>query len=119
MPSLVRRLTSSHDMTFGQSLANYAQKSEACAQNCRCRCLVMLREWFLDTSIGLPYVDASNVRPADIPILVAAIKSTIVNTVDVDQLVSFTWTLDKNTRKFIASAMITTIYGDTLNIQVP
>lgn len=53
----VRRITAGGDWTFGQGLANYADKSEAIRQNVVTRIKSFKRDWFLDDSANIAWFD--------------------------------------------------------------
>ncbi len=116
--TIVRRLDPSGDITFGHGAANYAQRSEACAQNVRTRLLTIFSEWFLDTSAGVPYIGQVFSDPASLPMAEATIKQIILQTTDVQTLDNFVISLDHVTREASVSCIATTIYNDVLNIQV-
>lgn len=53
----VRRLDKHHDWTFGQGMENYANQSEAIAQNVQTRLWSFTHDWFLDLEHGLPWLE--------------------------------------------------------------
>lgn len=116
--TIVRRVDTSFDMTFGYGLANFARDSEAVAQAVRTRLQLLFNEWFLDTSAGVPYLQQGMVKPANLPLIESMVKQTIVDTDGVAELRSFTMSLDRETRRLTIAATVATIYGDTTNIQV-
>lgn len=115
---LSRRLDDNHDMTFGGGLANFATRSEACAQNVRTRLMLIQEEWFLDITNGVPYLQQIAVKPADLALVESVIKQRILDTEDVAELRSFDMQFDSETRKLSIQATVSTVYGDTLNIKV-
>lgn len=116
--TIVRRLSGSGDMTFGQGLANFAKASEACAQNVTTRLKLILGEWFLDTSAGVPYVETIFKEHVPQQLVEAQFKQTILETTDVQTLNSFSMTLNHKDRNASISVGITTVYNDVLNINV-
>lgn len=116
--TIVRRLSPLGDMTFGQGLANYARRAEACAQCVRTRLLLVLGEWFLDDEAGVPYLERVFADRTPLPAVEAVIKGTILATTDVQAVTAFVMTLDRATRRLSIAATVTTIYGETINIQV-
>lgn len=105
-------------MTFGQGRANFATSSEAVAQNVRTRLLLIQEEWFLDIAAGVPYLGKIAVKPADLPLAEALLKRRILETEGVEEILSFSLQLDRETRKLQVSASVATIYGTTENIKV-
>jgi hypothetical protein len=115
---IVRRLDVNGDMTFGQGLANMARDAEAVAQNVRTRLLLLLGEWFLDTSEGVPYLEEIFVKPENLPLTESTLKARIVETEGIATLESFELDFDRNSRKVNIFCTVTTIYGTTDNIRV-
>lgn len=115
---LTRRLSTDWDMTFGLGLANFANDSEAVAQNVKSRLQLLRGEWMLDTDAGVPYLQSIAVKPANIPLSESLIKQTILGTDGVLEITSFSTALDRDTRRLNVIGTITTIYGDITNIKV-
>lgn len=116
--TIVRRLSPTGDMMFGQGLANYARRAEACAQNVRTRLRLVLGEWFLDDDAGVPYLEQVFADHTPLPTVEAVIKGTILATTDVQAVTAVVMTLDRAARRLSIAATVTTIYGETVNIQV-
>ena len=114
----VRRLDENHDMTFGNGLANMAVDAEAFAQNVKTRLLLLQGEWFLDTDAGVPYLQEIMVKPANLPLVEAIIKRTILETEDALEIRSFSMNLNGNTRKLEIAATVSNVYGSIANIRV-
>jgi hypothetical protein len=121
----VRRLDANHDMTFGGGKNNYAATGEATGQRLRTRLLLILGEWFLDTTAGVPWLQPpdSDTRPImggprDLQYSEGVLKAAILGTDGVATLDSFSMTFDGTTRKLSVSASGTTADGDAFNIQV-
>lgn len=115
---LVRRLDPGHDMTFGQGMANYARDDEATAQAVKTRLLLLLEEWFLDTSAGVPHLQKIMVKPSNLPLAEAIIKRTILQTEGVAELHSFGMTFDREARRLTIQATVANTYGTVANIKV-
>ncbi len=116
--TIVRRLSPTGDMMFGQGLANFAARAEACAQNVRTRLRLVLGEWFLDDDAGVPYLSQVFADHTPLATVEATIKAAILGTTDVQAVVSFAMTLDHARRLLSITTTVTTIYGETINIQV-
>ena len=114
---LTRRKTN-NDMTFGQSLANFAVDAEATAQNVATRLRAFQGEWFMDTSFGVPWHQSILVKPSNVPLSEALLKAIILGTDGVDKIIDFSFDVDSATRTATVVANITTVYGTTENIQV-
>lgn len=116
--TIVRRLSPTGDMMFGQGLGNFASATEAAAQNVRTRLLLIRGEWFLDLDAGTPYREEVFVSPVQLALAESAIKQAILGTIDVSEITEFSLVLDHNTRLLTVAATITTIYDETASITV-
>jgi hypothetical protein len=81
----VRRLDYFADWTFGQGLANYADRGESTAQRTRTRLLSFQGDWFLDLDYGMPWLTDFE-RPGNLPDIERAARLTILQTSGVAQL---------------------------------
>ena len=109
---IVRRLDSNHDMSFGHGVADMANEAESVAQRVQTRLLLLFSEWFLDTEVGVPYLQDVTIKPANLPLAQAVVKRTIL------EIRSFNMTLDRETRRLAINATVTNVYGTTSNIKV-
>jgi hypothetical protein len=73
-----------------------------------------LEEWFLDTSAGVPYLQQIFTKPVDAGLIVNLISGEISKEKDVTQVQNAQIEFDKENRKFIYSANITTVYGNAV-----
>lgn len=115
---IVRRLDSNHDMSFGHGVADMANEAESVAQRVQTRLLLLFSEWFLDTEVGVPYLQDVTIKPANLPLAQAVVKRTILETDGVLEIRSFNMTLDRETRRLAINATVTNVYGTTSNIKV-
>lgn len=115
---IVRRLTSSHDMTFGNGVSDYAETVEAIAQNVKTRLLLLQEEWFLDISAGVPWLQKIMVKPARLLLTNTIIKRTILKTEGVTGISKYSTSFDRETRALRIATTITTIYNEDIDIQV-
>lgn len=114
----VRRLDEGHDMSFGLGMGNIARDSEAVAQKVRTRLCSLKGEWFLDTEHGVPYLDELVNKPVNQNYAEAVLKQTILDTEGVESVSEWSATLDRGTRRFNVSCVVSTVYGTTANIRV-
>lgn len=106
-----RALSPSGDYTFGQGTANYLiDLPQTVGQAVKTRLLLLTQEWFLDVTEGTPYstqiLGTNTQATRDL-----AIKARILRTPGVKQLSQYASRVVD--RKFIVSAVIDTIYGQT------
>lgn len=109
----VRRLTNSHDMSFGSGRGDFAVGVEAVAQMVKTRLLLVRGEWFLDTDAGMPYLTEILGKSVDLARAEATFKAAIVSVEGVLSLTSFDLTANTTTRKMTVTASVNTIYGET------
>lgn len=123
--AIVRRLDSSHDMTFGRGTRNIASGAEATAQRLKCRLLMLMGEWFLDTTAGVPWFftpegttikPIMGVKPRDLGYAESVLKSVILGTDGVASIVSFLLTFDGPTRRAKVACTVVSVDGDVINI---
>jgi hypothetical protein len=67
---------------------------EAIRQHCQCRLRFFLGEWFLDTSIGVPYFEDILIKNPSLPILNDIFKDQILETKGVLDFISFEMVFD-------------------------
>jgi hypothetical protein len=102
---ICRRLVND-DITGGHGLANFCQGAEAIAQTVRCELRIILGEWFLDVTKGVPWIRNRNAGadailgrfPTDISYAEATIKAAVLRIDGVKSLTSFTLDLNHATR---------------------
>lgn len=119
----VRRLDKNHDPYFGRGAMDYCSGAEAAQQSLRCRLLVILGEWFLDTSAGVPWwqPEDSDTQPImggprNLQYAEATLKTAILGTDGVATLDTFSLTVNGKTRKLTVSCSGTTVDGSAFTI---
>jgi hypothetical protein len=80
-------------------------------QNLKTRLLFFREEWFLDTSVGLPYFSDIMVKTPNIPNISAIIKSEILKVTGVKSIEMFDLFYDIPKRKLTVNFTVSTIYG--------
>lgn len=106
----VRRLVD-NDMTFGQGFSNFAVDVEAVEQRVATRLRLLLGEWFLDTSAGVPYIQRIVEKPTDLAFAEAILKRKILETEGVFSIDSWGMTYDSENRELTVTCSVSTIYG--------
>jgi hypothetical protein len=109
-----RGLTQDRDYRFGEGPSEFLVNSPACVAQAVLTALLLHRgEWFLDTTVGMPWetqVLGYNTQS----LYDAAIKSVILGVEGVDSIVTYSSTLNRATRALLVAATLNTIYGRTL-----
>ena len=129
----IRRLDANGDMTFGDGLRNFATGSEATAQRIRTAPRILLAEWFLDITKGLPWFGTEDPDDPNFtgvtPILGAAgganlayaealIKAYILLIEGVASLKSFVMEFDHQTRALAAAAFGIDVDGGQFEVEI-
>ncbi|WP_175788105.1 hypothetical protein [Burkholderia cenocepacia] len=108
-----RKLDAYGDYVFGGSANDFLVNSpDAVAQAVITRLRLLRGEWFLDTTVGMPWetdvIGKNTQGTAD-----AAIRACILGTIGVTEITAYASSLDSATRKLTVTATITTLYGTT------
>lgn len=115
---LVRKLSETDDMTYGQGRSNFINQSSAIAQSVYTRLRLLRGEWFLDTDAGVPYLQDIMVKPVNLSLAESAIKQAIIATDGIKELRTFELLFDQETRQATIHATVTTDFDDVQNITV-
>jgi hypothetical protein len=128
----VRRLNANHDIQGG-GLAAYATGSEATAQRLRTTLLAILGEWWLDETIGVPWLgpeDPNDPNFTGVPTIMggsgapdlgyaeAVLKAAILGVDGVATLDSFTMDFDHQTRSLSVIAIGTDVDGGVFSTAI-
>lgn len=121
----LRKLSPTGDFTFGSSAQNfYVDSPIGVAQAVKTALLLWSGEWFLDTSVGVPYPEgvlgkhsqaqADSVIQQQILSVTGIDSSTLNPTQLVTSIENFSSEIDPQTRKYSSlTATLNTIYGPT------
>lgn len=82
-------------------------------QDLKVRLWVFLNEWFLDTSIGLPFYSDINVKNPDLNAIEAIFKEKIIETEDVNEILEFQLNYNSSLRTMSVSFSVNTTFGST------
>lgn len=106
-----RKQDASGDYVFGHQQSDfYRDVPDAVAQAAKTRLMLFTGEWYLDTSDGTPWrTGVLGKYTKDVYDLV--IRSRILGTPGVDEILSYSSTFDGNSRALSISATINTQYG--------
>ena len=108
-----RALSLSGDYTFGAGLANFLINTPAAvAQSVKTRLLLWQGQWFLDTTIGTPWL--TDVLGKNTQSLYdRAIRTVILETIGVTSIENYSSTFDSTARTLTVTMTLNTIYGQT------
>lgn len=102
------------DMTFGRGINNFlADSPTAVAQAVLTRLCLWQGEWFLDTTIGMPWLQQvlgkSVAISGNVPD--SAIRTIILNTPFVVRIEDYASSFDHSSRNFTVGCKVTTAFG--------
>lgn len=107
-----RLLDTNKDYTFGQGSSNYLVNiPQTVAQAIFTRLLLYQGEWFLDTTTGMPWY-TQVVGNNTTSLYDTAIKTLIVETPGVAQLIAYNSVLDRVKRHLTVNASVLTIFSN-------
>ncbi|NTS31257.1 hypothetical protein HQ945_08315 [Phyllobacterium sp. BT25] len=91
--------------------------AEAVGQHARQRLMTFQREWFLDTTAGVVWLDEIMGRQYDPALAEAVVKNEILNTDGVDEITSFSVRFNRGTRQLaISSVNVRTDYDQEVSL---
>lgn len=99
------------DIYFVDGQLAFVTDADYVAQRIQTRLLTQLGEWFLDTSIGVDWYGSIFVKPVNLVLVEAILKQTIINTPDVNALLSFESDFEVDTRQYNVVFTVDTVYG--------
>jgi hypothetical protein len=76
----------------------------------------MLGEWFLDQSLGIPYIPQSDNKIEHRPLLETMLRTKITAITGIKKIVFFVSELNKSTREFTVKVIVETDEGEQLNV---
>lgn len=104
--SSIKLSKENNDLLFESGNLILIEKSEEVEQLVRTNLRTFFQEWFLDTRIGIPYIEEFFVKTPNIGRIDAILKNVILNTPGVEQLVSFELGFITETRSFTCDFQI-------------
>jgi hypothetical protein len=110
----VRSLSATGDYTFGNSLLNfYINVPAAPGQVVGTSLRLFLGEWYLNTALGTPYFLGILGKYSQ-AIADRNIQNTILSAQGVLNIASYASSINSTTRLYSATAVINTVYGQTV-----
>jgi hypothetical protein len=113
-----RALNSDNDLQLVGGQIHRVSDGPEVLQAVRSRLLFYRGEHFMDTTVGVPYFQQILVKPANLPLFESLLKSEILGTVGVEELLSFSVDFNKLTRRSSVSFSARTTFGEIVNSEV-
>ena len=114
MPLLINDLrldTTTHDLKIENFDLSVLSGTDVIAQRLKIRLEFFRGEWFLDTTVGVPFYTDILVKNPDIPHIETILKAEILDTPGVVELLAFETSYNAQTRKLDVSFTVDTDYG--------
>ena len=86
-------------------------KLERVKYNLKIKLWVFRGEWFLDTTVGLPYYENILIKNPNVPNIDSIIKVTILDTEDVNEILAYQSDYDNTLRKLTVDFTVNTTFG--------
>lgn len=109
--------TVNHDVVIENGDLLLIDGIERVAQHLHIRLATIFGEWFLDTSVGLPFFTTFAEKNPDLNTISAEIKSIILETPDVLELINFDLKFISSERRLEVTFQCRTTFGETEPIQ--
>ena len=87
------------------------QGADAVRQQLDLKLTIWTGTWFLDTDFGTPYLESILGKQVTLNGAVAALKKSILEVTDVNQITQFDYDVDRQNRKFTVAFECSTPYG--------
>lgn len=108
-----RILAEDNDYSFGNGqLDFYNNVPAAVGQAVETALLLWLGEWYLDTTVGTPYVQGVLGKTSQ-DVADGTIQTVVLNIQGVDDISNYQSSIDPNTRAMTIQMTINTVYGPT------
>ena len=108
-----RALDTNHDLFARQGGIALVSGVDQVVQHIKTRLQLFLGEWFLNEFEGVPWFQSIFVKPADLLAIEVIIKDTILQTNNVDELLSFDMNYDASNRSFEITFEASTDFGNS------
>ena len=100
-----------HDLIYTGTDLLMVDELDQVEQSLKERLLFYRQEWFLDTTIGIPFYDEVLVKNPNIPNIENIIKAEIMDTPGALELLSFKSEFDSQSRSYSVSFSLRTEFG--------
>lgn len=106
-----------NDLVFVNRDLQLVEDAEAVSQRVKQHLRFYLREWFLDTTIGVPWIDYIFVRPFDQATAEAIVKDAVLSVPGVKEITSFGVSFYPEKRRFdIFEMQIRTEFDEVVSV---
>ena len=103
--------TTTHDLLISGLDLSVIQGADRVRQNVLIKLRLWVGEWFLDTEFGTPYIERILGKRLSLGGAVAALKKSILEVNDVQDITKFNYTFDRQARSLAVDFECSTPYG--------
>jgi len=107
-----------NDLEFTNFDLSFVEEVDYVVQKLKIRLQFFLGEWFLDTSVGTPYFQEIFIKNPDVAAIESIFRAIILETNEVNELLSFVSDYDNSLRKFSLVFSVNTTFGLAENVEV-
>jgi len=111
------KLDSSHDIIIGRGTTK-VDGDEFTVQLVKCRLLLTLGEWELDSTLGVPWIQDILVNDPDSSLIKGVLRDTILNTPKVASVSTLDMSINRTTRALQVAFTARTESGATISSEV-
>ncbi|MCH8821325.1 hypothetical protein IID23_02255 [Patescibacteria group bacterium] len=111
-------LDENNDMILENGQFKTVDNGAEVPQLVRSRLLTYLEEWYLDSTVGVPYFQLLLIKPFDLNQSESVLKQTIIETEGVQTLLTFESTFERTSRGYTVQASFETIYGSVEGVTI-
>ena len=115
---MIKALDENNDIFLEDGQIHRIDDGAEVVQEVRSRLLLYLDEWFLDTSVGVDYFGVIFVKPVDLSLVESELKSAIIDTENVSELISFELDFNSITRLLSVAFEAETTFGVIIKEEV-
>lgn len=113
-----RALDSNNDLIVEKGQFKLVKDGAEVVQHVRSRLLFYLAEWFLDVTAGTPWFQQIFIKPVNLANVESILKTRILSTPGVQELVNFSLDYDNITRRLTVDFEAVTTFGEIINDEV-
>lgn len=99
------------DLSLAGGKPLFVEDQEAIAQAIRSALRTVMGEWFLDPTLGVPYIEAGQNRSTNPFVLGSVVKAKILAVPGVRSVDSMQFSLDRLTRRLSIAFAATSVFG--------
>lgn len=100
-----------HDLEIRDQDILFVEKTDYIVQKLKIKLQFFLGEWFLDTSIGIPFFEEILIKNPNLPDIENLLKAAIIEVDGVNEILEFESNFSKSTRSLDTTFKVNTDYG--------